>query len=108
MADGTCRSCKASIRWAHTDKGKRIPLNPDPDFAKGNMILLPFNGGELAVNKAALDELTWEAILEHHVERFVSHFATCPNARRHRQPKAPSQDEEWRSATDDEPLADAA
>lgn len=84
MEHGTCRSCAAPLRWARTDKGKRTPMDPEPNMDKGNMILLRFNGGELAVHLSAIDEVAREAIYTHGVERYVSHFATCPDAKGHR------------------------
>ena len=53
-----CRSCKAPIVWLRTAAGKTMPVNPDT---------------------VAEDCETYDAAALH-----TSHFATCPNASRHR------------------------
>jgi hypothetical protein len=69
-----CRSCNAPIKWAYTIKGKRIPLDPNPS-PEGNIELI--NGIAEVVgpsdNPADI--------------RHISHFATCPNANKHRRKK---------------------
>ena len=77
MGSDTCRSCSASIRWALTTKGRRIPLDPDP-VPDGNLVLVD----GVAYSLPALATLRPE--LEVPAERFVSHFATCPQAGDHR------------------------
>jgi hypothetical protein len=66
-----CRSCGAPITWAITDKRRRIPLDPEPNPA-GNIRL----------------DLTHAHILTkgetYYGPRYMSHFATCPNAAQHR------------------------
>lgn len=88
-ADGHCRSCDAPIRWAqHSVTGRNMPIdaahNPD-----GNVVVVDWlNVGDptktptpvVAVGKAALDK----AINGY---RYTSHFATCPNASKHRRKK---------------------
>jgi hypothetical protein len=73
-----CRTCRALIVWGITEKGRRIPLDakPHPD---GNIYLyhdvayvLPVNGRSLAEHREMGTPL------------YVSHFATCPNAAKHR------------------------
>lgn len=68
---GTCRSCRAPIRWAHTQKGHRIPLDPEP-VEGGNLV-------EVAPGIVRVVEPG-----DPSGARFVSHFATCPNAGAHR------------------------
>lgn len=68
-----CRSCEARIVWAITPKGRRIPLDPDP--VEGGNVLLE---GERAT------VLTNEERAAHPGPLHVSHFATCPKAKRHR------------------------
>lgn len=70
----TCRSCGAEIKWAKTTTGKSIPLDPHP-HADGNIELV--NG--VAYVKGRSDD---PADVRH-----ISHFATCPNANRHRKRK---------------------
>lgn len=69
-----CRSCGAAIIWALTGAGKRIPLDDDP-AAEGGRYRLEPDG--VAVYVAV--PLAGEPL-------YVSHFATCPDARdwRHR------------------------
>lgn len=80
-ARSTCRSCKAPIVWAVTEKtGKAIPVDAEatPD---GNIVLTAGAGSPVAHVLTADDgPVDPEA-------RFRSHFATCPNASTHR--KAP-------------------
>lgn len=75
-----CRSCQAPIVWAFTTSGKRIPLDPDP-VDDGNVVLsAAVSPGQaptaivLPVGQPTLDD----------DPRYVSHFATCPNADTHR------------------------
>lgn len=80
-----CRSCGAPIRWAVTATGKRIPLDPEP-VDGGNVLLHePIDGGEsiaTVVGKAPAPSLFGDD-----APRYVSHFATCPNADQHRHPR---------------------
>ena len=66
-----CRSCKASIVWAITEKGHRIPLDAEPTVA-GNLVIV-----DGVARPPRIDDdvpfLQW-----------VSHFATCPHADQHR------------------------
>ncbi len=59
----TCKSCGATIVWMKTDKGKNIPVD--------------------------WFEVPWgrrrPTTFDH--ETMVSHFATCPNADKHRKPR---------------------
>jgi len=73
MKPDHCRSCGAPIRWAITAaNGKSIPLDRDP-VDGGNVILVE---GVAYMN--ANPDLFTDA-------RYVSHFATCPEANRWRQ-----------------------
>lgn len=67
-----CRSCGATIRWERTSNGKVIiPLDPTP-VATGNLCILD-NGRVVS---------SWGVPAE--AFRYVTHFATCPNASDHR------------------------
>lgn len=72
-----CSSCGAPINWAKTIKGRPIPLDPDP-VPQGNVIISE-EGTALVYNTAA-------AIAPRYADapKYVSHFATCPNADEHR------------------------
>lgn len=75
-ADGTCRSCQAPMIWARTQAGRNIPLDPTPS-PKGNVELTADNFAVVLGGRAA-DERRVDTDL------YISHFATCPNASRHR------------------------
>jgi hypothetical protein len=77
---GHCRSCPAQIRWAVTTKGKRIPLDLDPRD-DGNVTLELIDGVWHATVHGK------DAVIPAGTKRFISHFATCVNAARHRRPK---------------------
>jgi hypothetical protein len=76
LFDAKCQSCGAPIRWAKTTTGRRMPLDAQP-VSNGNVVLT--DGGTLAVPRN--DELHSGS------PRYRSHFATCPDAAKHR--KAP-------------------
>lgn len=71
-----CRSCDAPLRWARTEKGRRIPLDPDPYTGPEPAGLFVIRDGDLAV---AVPRDAFP-----HEPHYRSHFATCPNAAQHR------------------------
>ncbi|HMI85960.1 MAG TPA: hypothetical protein VK550_17805 [Polyangiaceae bacterium] len=73
-----CRSCGARIVWAKTPAGKAMPLDADP-VTDGNIVLEEDNAGAIAHVRSA----AFGGVGVFH----KSHFATCPNAARHRKPK---------------------
>jgi hypothetical protein len=74
-----CRSCRAPILWAVTEKNRRIPLDPEPT-ADGNILLQPRGNFLLPLATVRF------AVQLDNPLRFKSHFATCPNAAQHRKP----------------------
>jgi len=64
----TCKSCGAEIIWAKTQKGKAIPLDPKPE----KRVVLEHPDGPMFDAVATV------------VDTYVSHFATCPDADKHR------------------------
>ena len=75
-----CRSCKAAIIWIKTATGANMPCDPTPRYYRpdkyGNaMIVTP--GGHVV--KASLAEEK-----DARGEGYISHFATCPEAGKHR------------------------
>jgi hypothetical protein len=73
-----CRSasCAAPVIWARTSSGELMPVNPDPD-PDGNVELMPPGAGydtPTAIVHPADQPTLWAG------ERYVSHFATCPEA----------------------------
>lgn len=71
-----CTSCGADIIWTVTAAGKRMPVDAKPT---GKAVVLRTNN---------IDPLT---PLSRVVDAFVSHFATCPNAARHRTTPPPKE-----------------
>lgn len=71
-----CRTCKAPVVWAVTEKGRPMPVDPDR-VPNGNIELEDGEDGTVARYVKA----------DPSVERHVSHFATCQFAAEHR--KAP-------------------
>lgn len=80
-----CRSCGAAVRWVETAAGKRMPLDPEP-----------VDGGNVELRQVMLDRQRHTIAVVHPVgqpaldeqgPRYVSHFATCPNAAAHRHPR---------------------
>lgn len=65
-----CRSCDAPVMWCGTRRGKKMPVDarPDPD-------------GDLGIDK--------NGIAGHGIAgpKYTSHFATCPDASEHRNPR---------------------
>lgn len=68
---GDCRSCENKILWLMTTKGKLIPLNACP-VRDGNMVIENHGSGLLAV--------AFQPLIHGSHQRYVSHFATCPDA----------------------------
>jgi len=68
-----CRSCFAPIIWRNTEKGRPIPLDPEPT-PNGDVRVDEHGTAHVLPNEPRLgtDEL------------HRSHFATCPDADRHR------------------------
>jgi hypothetical protein len=77
---GRCRSCGAPIRWAVTVNGKRMPVDDQP-VPDGNLVLSDPTPGAYAPVAAAFDP---QQLLIDDPPRFVSHFATCPQADQYR------------------------
>jgi hypothetical protein len=66
-----CSSCGAEIEWVKTEYGKNQPLDPEPS---------------LLGNVEVRDDVAYyvrDAEREGRMLR-ISHFASCPNAKRHR------------------------
>ena len=75
-----CRSCGAEITWAKTLTGKRMPIDAEPDNAKGNLLLIKSNGVGVLLPLAGLNDEARQAAERQRVPLYVSHFATCPQA----------------------------
>ena len=73
-----CRTCGAPILWAKTERGKNIPLDPEP-CDDGNLAVSSVPGGLLARAVGANSPALLAGLPRH-----VSHFVTCPQADQHR------------------------
>lgn len=75
-----CRSCRATVRWVVTDKGKLMPLDPDPRD-DGNIV---FTGRWRSSKAGRAPEVRYETADElpglEQPARYASHFATCPQS----------------------------
>jgi hypothetical protein len=83
---GTCRSCGASMVWAKMGSGKPNPLDLETvdQLGVGTVAYNPATGSGRALTRDDIDSgraATWG---ERGVTFHLSHFATCPNARRHK------------------------
>ena len=88
-----CLSCKAPVIWTVTERRKRMPVDAEP--VEGGTILLSHRRvgsppvalvqGPLEIEqlRAQHERSPQEGPLRLH----TSHFATCPNAARHRRGK---------------------
>lgn len=76
-----CKSCGASIIWARTPAGRVIPVDREPT-EDGNVRLTyrDHKAHALVVGKG-------EDLFSSGEARHTSHFATCPDADKHRKPK---------------------
>lgn len=77
-----CASCGAPVVWAVTMNDKAMPVDPDP-VENGNLILEPTAAGTRAAFVARPPELADDP----NGDRWVSHFATCPQSKTWRKPK---------------------
>jgi hypothetical protein len=82
-----CRSCRAQVTWAVTEKGKRTPIDFAP-VASGNIFLRSLGPGRppLAIYKSA-DEIAELKANNPLVKLFTSHFSTCPESKKWRKKK---------------------
>lgn len=70
---GRCRSCNASVVWAITATGRKMPVVKPADPTKGNVQLRDDGNGELRSVTVKPGE-----------GPYISHFADCPNGPAHR------------------------
>lgn len=63
-----CRTCGAEIEWVKTEGGRNMPLDAVSPSARKVMVVIYRNGERVAVM----------------VPERTSHFATCPEADKHR------------------------
>lgn len=75
-----CGSCKAPVIWAVLASSRRIPIDAEP-CEQGNVSLSRQPYGVLATPVKAMLAFGRKDLRR-------SHFATCPNAQKHRQERA--------------------
>ena len=75
-----CRSCDAPMYWAMTNKGRRMPINPQPS-PQGNVHLFKVHD---MLKAAILGAAQLALARERGQTLYTSHFATCPKAANHR------------------------
>ena len=69
-----CRACGAPIVWASTVHGRAMPIDADPD-PDGNIELVADAKGRTVAHV----HHDGQASLFGDVQRWMPHFATCPN-----------------------------
>ncbi len=77
MAD-TCRTCGQPIQWAQTVTGKTMPVDVLP-CTDGNVILSHPDDPREPMRAFVLKRNEFTTL-----DRYTSHFATCPDAGSHR------------------------
>ena len=80
MKKTKCRSCGAPIFWAKTEGNKNIPIDLEP-VEDGNIGIRSKDLEESRNPIARVIDWKWSG------KRFVSHFVTCPQAKRWRKDK---------------------
>lgn len=71
-------TCGAAVIWATTDKGGRMPVDPEPLATGGNVDLRDIGRDEPLAVVLSVSKQFGRYWLH------TSHFATCPHAARHR------------------------
>jgi len=82
-----CKSCGAEIRWIKTPAGNVMPCNTEPveywDGYGGTTKVVTETGG---VVPASLEQPSLFDLDVPPKTGYIPHWATCPNANRHRPP----------------------
>lgn len=82
---GTCRSCRKPVIWTLTEKGKRMPIDADPEEIRRPLTVAD---GNLIICRQGTDG---EADTVRYVPagkgRYRSHFASCSSPAKHRKPR---------------------
>lgn len=69
----TCRSCHAEIVWAMTEAGRRIPIDAEPQTDGTIRLVDRSYEGRMERFAQIAGKSTTEV-------RYVTHYATCPDA----------------------------
>lgn len=86
LRTSTCKSCGARIAWVRTVEGRNMPMDVGPS-EHGNLRVVGRMGAHPVVAAyadaaAAAHAATMQGLPDE--PRWLSHFATCPNAAQHR------------------------
>lgn len=84
-SESRCRSCNARIIFIKSTKGRFIPCNPIVTRYKkeeGGKEKIVLDTGEVVSCRTGVSTEEMDGI------GYVSHFATCPNAKMHRKGKS--------------------
>lgn len=84
MKRSHCSSCGAPLIWAQTINGRAIPLDPVETPERGNLRRIGRTPEAAMVVEVIPRSEIGQTPLGEPEERYVSHFATCPNASEHR------------------------
>jgi hypothetical protein len=78
MKTASCTACGATIIWAITSSGRRMPV--DSQYSPlGNVVLEPVKGKATPLARVLTKSEQWPE-----AGRRLSHFSTCPHADRFR------------------------
>lgn len=86
MRESRCTSCNEPIRWVVMPSGSLMPVDVEP-VDHGTVIITTDTVGTLSGNtfpKAIVLHRDQPDLFHADQPRYVSHFATCPNAAKHR------------------------
>lgn len=78
-----CRSCGAAVLWAITEKGKRIPLDAEPNM-KGNTMIEAETVEENGHMTERFVARIVSPLFDGSKPRYMPHHATCPDAKKWR------------------------
>ena len=83
-ASASCKSCQAPVIWAKSKTtGKAMQVDAEP-AENGNILLVETGHFQRGYEFRVLNAADIEAARLRHDSLYVSHFATCPDADRHR------------------------
>ena len=86
MKETTCKSCGAKIVWIKTQNGRSMPCNAEQvEYQKnyrGSALIVTKDGEVVRGNIVKGGGSALTPIVDG--TGYVSHFATCPNADKHR------------------------
>src|SRR5437773_2351455 len=68
----SCRSCGRPVRWVETERGKLMPIDPEPSTEGTILLRRQLDRKPLAIVGVPPAAFIGE-------DRFVSHFSTCPD-----------------------------